>query len=368
MEVPFVDLKAQYQSIAGEIDQAIAKVLQGTDFILGEEVGLFEEALADYCEVKHAVGLDSGVSALELALRALDIGPGDEVITVANSFIATASAISFVGAKPILVDSNPTTYNIDVAAIGRAVTGKTRAIIPVHLYGQSADMDPIMKIAKDRDIRVIEDACQAHGARYKGRRVGTFGDAAAFSFYPAKNLGAYGDGGALVTDSDEVAEKVRMLRNYGQTRKYHHSFLAYNHRLDTMQAAILRVKLKYLDQWNDARRCHGRLYKELLKDTGLILPFNSKHSEHVYHLYVVQSEHRDALREWLGAKGIATGMHYPIPIHLQAAYAHLGYGEGDFPATEACAQQILSLPMFPELTDSQIEHVVDAIREFELNR
>lgn len=366
MEVPFVDLKAQYQSIAGEIDQAIAKVLQRTDFILGEEVGLFEEALADYCEVKHAVGVDSGVSALELALRAFDIGPGDEVITVANSFIATASAISFVGAKPVLVDTNPNTYNIDVAAIGRAITGKTNAIIPVHLYGQPADMDPIMKIARDKGIRVIEDACQAHGARYKGRRAGTFGDAAAFSFYPAKNLGAYGDGGALVTNSDEMAEQVRMLRNYGQAEKYHHSFLAYNHRLDTMQAAVLRVKLKYLDQWNEARRRHARLYNELLKDTGLILPFNSEHSEHVYHLYIVQSERRDALREWLGAKGVATGMHYPIPIHLQSAYAHLGYSEGDFPVTEACAQQILSLPMFPELTDSQIEYVVDAVREFAL--
>jgi dTDP-4-amino-4,6-dideoxygalactose transaminase len=361
-------LKAQYQSIAGEIDQAIAKVLQRTDFILGEEVGLFEEALADYCEVKHAIGVDSGVSALELALRAFGIGAGDEVITVANSFIATASAISFVGAKPVLVDSSPTTYNIDVTAIERAVTAKTRAIIPVHLYGQPADMDPMMKMAEDRNIRIIEDACQAHGARYKGRRVGTFGDAAAFSFYPSKNLGAYGDGGALVTNSDEVAEKVRMLRNYGQAEKYHHSYIAYNRRLDTIHAAILRVKLRYLDQWNEARRRHARLYNELLKGTGLILPFNLKHSEHVYHVYMVQSERRDALREWLGAKGVSTGMHYPVPIHLQSAYAHLGYGEGDFPVTEAFAQRVLSLPMFPELTDNQIEYVADSIREFELNR
>jgi len=366
MNVPFVDLRAQYESLAGEVQQAISAVLERGDFILGKEVSLFEEEFAAYCEAAYAVGVDSGTSALALALRAFEIGPGDEVITVANTFIATASAISYTGARPVLMDANPQTYNIDVSRIEETITERTKAIVPVHLYGRPADMDPILEIAQQHGLVVIEDACQAHGAKYKGERVGSLGHAAAFSFYPAKNLGAYGDGGMVVTDDARVAESLRMLRNHGQREKYHHALRGYNHRLDTLQAAVLRVKLRYLDAWNAARRRHAQLYSELLAHGPMILPAEAHCAEPVYHLYVVRVEARDRLRAYLHDKGIATGIHYPIPIHLQPACRDLGYEKGSFPVTEAYAEQILSLPMYAELTPSLIEHVAEAVRDFAL--
>jgi dTDP-4-amino-4,6-dideoxygalactose transaminase len=364
MNVPFVDLRTQYRAIADEVRPKLETVMANADFILGHDVTAFEEEFATYCGASYGIGLDSGTSALELSLRACEVGEGDEVITAANTFFATAAAITYVGARPILVDINPLTYNIDVSRLEEALSERTRAIIPVHLCGQPADMDPIMELAERKGLWVIEDACQAHGARYKGRRTGSIGHVACFSFYPAKNLGGYGDGGMVVTNDEKIAERVRMLRDYGQQEKYHHLTVGYNRRLDTLQAAVLRVKLHHLDEWNEARRRHARLYDRLLKDTSVTPPLNPEYSEHVYHLYVVQSERRDELREWLEAKDVATGIHYPVPIHLQPAYAHLGYSEGDFPVTEAYARRTLSLPMFPELTKEQIEYVVEAIHQF----
>lgn len=364
MDVPFVDLKAQYRAIADEVRPKVEAVMANADFILGQDVASFEEEFAAYCDVSYGIGLDSGTSALELSLRACDIGEGDEVITAANTFFATVAAITYVGAKPTLVDINPLTYNMDVSRLEEALSERTRAIVPVHLCGQPADMDPIMELAKRKGLWVIEDACQAHGARYKGCRAGSMGHVACFSFYPSKNLGGYGDGGMVVTNDERIAKRVRMLRDYGQREKYCHLIVGYNRRLDTLQAAVLRVKLRHLDEWNEARRRYAHLYDQLLKDTSVTPPFNLEHSEHVYHLYVVQSEHRDELQEWLGSKGIATGIHYPIPIHLQPAYAHLGHSEGDFPIAEAYARRTLSLPMFPELTKEQIKKVAEAIRQF----
>lgn len=364
MDVPFVDLRAQYRVIADEVKPRVETVMANADFILGQDVASFEEEFAAYCGVSYGIGLDSGTSALELSLRACDVGEGDEVITAANTFFATAAAITYVGAKPILVDINPLTYNIDVSRIEEVLNERTRAIIPVHLCGQPADMAPIMELAERKGLWVIEDACQAHGARYRSRRVGSVGHVACFSFYPAKNLGGYGDGGMVVTNDEKIAERICMLRDYGQREKYRHLIVGYNRRLDTLQAAVLRVKLRHLDEWNEARRRHAHLYDRLLKDTSVTPSFNPEYSEHVYHLYVVQSERRDELREWLGSKGIATGIHYPIPIHLQSAYAHLGHSEGDFPITEAYARRTLSLPMFPELAKEQIEYVAEAIHQF----
>ena len=364
MNVPFVDLRAQYQSLAAEVQQAISVVLERGDFVLGREVSLFEEEFAAYCEAEYAVGVDSGTSALELALRAFDIGPGDEVITAANTFIATAFAVSYTGATPVLVDVDPQTYTIDVSLLESAITDRTRAIIPVHLYGHPAEMDPIMEMAGRYRLVVIEDACQAHGAKYKGKRVGSLGHAAAFSFYPAKNLGAYGDGGMVVTNDERVAGSLRVLRNYGQREKYHHMVQGYNHRLDTLQAAVLRVKLKHLDAWNAARRQHAKLYRELLAHSPVVLPVEASCAEAVYHLYVIRVEDRDGLRVYLQDRGVATGIHYPIPIHLQPSYRALGYKKGSFPVTEGCAEQILSLPMYAELTPASIEYVAEAIRTF----
>lgn len=363
-QVPFVDLAAQYAAIAEEVNGATSKVLRRTDFILGRDVGLFEEEFAAFCEAEYAVGVDSGTSALELALRAYGIGPGDEVITAANTFIASALPISYTGAIPVLVDVDPQTYTMDISRLERAITARTKVIIPVHLYGHPADMDPILEIAQQHGLVVIEDACQAHGAKYRGKRVGSLGHAAAFSFYPAKNLGAYGDGGMVVTNDEQVAESLQMLRNYGQREKYHHLLLGYNHRLDTLQAAVLRVKLQHLDAWNAARRRNAQLYGELLADSLVARPAEADYAESVYHLYVIRVEDRDGLRAHLHDKGIATGIHYPIPIHLQPSYRDLGYEKGSFPVTEEYAEQILSLPMYAELTPDLIEYVVGAIRDF----
>lgn len=365
MKINFVDLKKQYQAIKPEIDQAIQAVIDETAFILGKEVEGFEKEFARFCQAKYAVGVDSGLSALELGMRVLGIGPSDEVITPVNSFIASSSAISFCGAKPVLVDCDPVTYNIDPALIEGAITKKTKAIMPVHLYGQAAEMDVILKIAKKHKLFVIEDACQAHGAKYKGKRVGSFGDVAAFSFYPGKNLGAYGDGGMLVTNRKRVAEKVKMMRNYGQKEKYHHVFLAWNRRLDNLQAAILRVKLKHLDQWNKKRQQHAQLYTKLLaKVKEVVTPVEKKDRYHVYHLYVIQVLKRSRLKEYLTQKGIAVGIHYPIPIHLQVTYKNLGYQRGDFSVAEKSAKRVLSLPMFPELKDREVNYIVGEIKKF----
>ena len=363
-QVPFVDLGAQYRTIEGEIGEATSRVIQQSDFILGREVSLFEEEFAAFCEAKYAIGVDSGTSALELALRAYDIGPGDEVITAANSFIASALAISHAGARPILVDVDPSTYTVDVSAIEKAITPRTKAVIPVHLYGHPAHMNPIRELADKHGLVIIEDACQAHGTRYKGRRTGSLGHAAAFSFYPGKNLGAYGDGGIVVTNDRGIARRLEMLRNYGQKEKYQHLFRGYNHRLDTLQAAVLRVKLRYLEKWNAARRWNAVLYHKFLDGCGLLLPGEAPGAESVWHLYVIRAEQRDALKEHLISRGISASIHYPIPIHVQPAYLDLGYKKGDFPVTESCAHQVLSLPMYAEISQDQIEYVAKTIRNF----
>jgi dTDP-4-amino-4,6-dideoxygalactose transaminase len=362
-QIPFVDLAAQYAGIEGEVNVALQEALKRTDFILGRDVKLFEEEFATFCETEHAIGVDSGTSALELCLRAFGIGAGDEVITAANTFIATTLAISYTGATPVLVDADPENYTIDVSRLEDAITERTRAIMPVHLYGQCADMDPILEIAREHGLIVIEDACQAHGARYKGKRAGSMGHAAAFSFYPAKNLGAYGDGGAVVTNDEEVYRSIRMLRDYGQTEKYHHVLRGYNRRLDTLQAACLRVKLKYLDSWNAARSRHAALYNRLLAGTQVITPVEMDYAQSVWHLYVIRVGDRSALKARLADRGIATGIHYPVPIHLQQAYSDLGYARGDFPVTEDYAGQILSLPMYTELTPEMVEYVADSIQD-----
>lgn len=365
MNVPFLDLKTQYRTLAAEIDDALHGVMANADFILGKDVELFEQEFAAYCGVPYAVGLDSGISALELALRALGIGPGDEVITVSHTFIATVSAISFTGAKPVFVDVRPDTCNLDTRLIEAAISPRTKAILPVHLYGQPADMQPILDVARKHRLAVVEDACQAHGARYRGQRAGTFGEAGCFSFYPGKNLGAYGDAGMLVTRNRELAEKVRMLRNYGQSEKYHHLFLAYNHRLDTMQAAVLRVKLKHLDDWNAARQKLAQRYRAGLAGLSeVVVPTEAPDRTHVYHLYVIQHPDRDGLAAFLRQQGIATGLHYPIPVHRQPCYESLGVARGSLPVTEHLALRILTLPMFPEMTAEQVDYVCAQIRNY----
>lgn len=367
--IPFVDLKRQYLSIKEEIAPKVENVLQHTHYILGENVEAFEEEFADYCNVKYAVGVASGSDALILSLKSLGIESGDEVITVPNTFIATVDAISKVGAKPVFADVDADTYNIDINKIEECITDNTKAIIPVHLYGQMADMDLILKLAGDYDLKVIEDACQAHGAEYKYKKAGSLGDAGCFSFYPAKNLGAAGDGGIITTNNEELAEKLRMLRNYGQSKKYYHDFIGFNSRLDEIQAAILRVKLKYIDHWNEQRREKAKIYNKLLEKTPQIIrPVEEEFRKHVYHLYVIQCETRDELQDYLSSKGISTGIHYPIPVHLQEAYKKLGYDQLNFPVTERCANKIISLPMFPELRDDEIKYVVDNIKTFYANK
>jgi dTDP-4-amino-4,6-dideoxygalactose transaminase len=364
--VPFVDLKAQYQSIKSEIDAAIARVIENTSFILGPEAERFENAFAEYVNARFCVGLNSGTAALHLALLACGIGAGDEVIIPANTFFATAEAVSLTGATPVFVDADPLAYTIDAGRIEGAITPRTRAIIPVHLYGQPADLDPFFEIARGRNLRVIEDAAQAHGAEYKGKRVGALGDIGCFSFYPGKNLGAYGEGGAVVTNDEQLARQVRLLRDHGSEKKYRHEIVGYNFRLEGIQAAVLDVKLKHLDRWNELRRAHAARYSDLLKDSGLVLPAEMNYARHVYHVYVVQSEARDALQKSLADGGIQTGIHYPIPIHLQPAYASMGHQRGDFPEAERQSDRVLSLPMFAELSEEQLERVTAAIRSLKL--
>ena len=358
--VKFVDLQAQIRSLQPALSEAIDGVLRRGDFILGEAVTLFESEWARYCGVKHAIGVDSGLSALELALRAARVGEGDEVITQANTFIATVGAIMAVGARPVLVDCDQE-GQVDVAAVKRAITKRTKAILPVHLYGKIGEIDWLLELAAKSGVRVIEDACQAHGALYRGHRAGSFGWAAAFSFYPAKNLGAFGDGGMLVTNDDEVAATVRTLRNYGSKAKYEHIALPLNHRLDTIQAAVLRVKLPQLDGWNARRAYLADASREHLAGGSVGLPTATQEGRHVYHLFVVQAAQRDALRASLTAQGIETGIHYPIPLHAQPVLGGLGYQLGAFPHAERLAAHSLSLPMYPEMPLSHVERVADAI-------
>jgi dTDP-4-amino-4,6-dideoxygalactose transaminase len=365
MGVPFFDSKQHYRLIKDEVDVHVQRVMDSCRFVLGENVKCFEREFASFCGTEDAVGVANGTDALHLALLACGIGKGNEVITVPNTFIATTEAISQTGAKIVFVDIDPQIYNIDVSQIEEKINGRTKAILPVHLFGQPADMDSITKIAKKYNLKVIEDACQAHGAEYKGKKSGSIGDAACFSFYPSKNLAAFGDGGMVVTDGNKIAQKIKMLRDHGQMKKYEHLVEGYNSRLDEIQAAILRVKLKRLDERNKLRRKNASIYDELLKDVdGVITPFEAEYAKHVYHLYVIRTEKRDELQEYLKSEGIGTGLHYPIPLHLQKAYEYLGYKEGDFPVAEKCAKQILSLPMFPELTREQIEKVVSEIKTF----
>jgi dTDP-4-amino-4,6-dideoxygalactose transaminase len=364
MNVPFVDLRAQYRTIKEEIDAAVARVVESASFVLGPEVEAFESAFAAYVGARFCVGVNSGTAAIQLALQACGVGAGDEVIVPANTFFATAEAVSTAGAKPVFVDCDPVTYNIDPSKIGLAVTPRTRAVIPVHLYGQPADLDAVFEAAGKHDLLVIEDAAQAHGAEYKNARVGARGAAGCFSFYPGKNLGAYGEGGAVLTDDEQVARRVRLLRDHGSERKYTHEVVGYNFRLEAMQGAVLNVKLRHLDGWNERRRAHAARYNELLADSGLVLPLEADDARHVYHLYVVQAEDRDALQKHLGAAGVQTGIHYPVPVHLQPAYAAHGHRPGDFPNAERQAGRILSLPMFPELTEAQAAHVAEGVRSF----
>ncbi len=366
MQIPLVDLKAQYLSIKPDIDAAIQRVIDNTTFIMGPEVAAFEEAFADYCGTRYAVGVSSGTGALFLALLAHGIGPGDEVITTPFTFFATGEAISQVGARPVFVDIDPVTYNIDPQLIEQAITPYTKAIMPVHLYGQPADMDPILEIAERYGLVVIEDAAQAHGSRYRGRRAGSLGHSACFSFYPSKNLGCYGDGGAVVTDDPKIAEAVAKLRNHGRTTKYEHDELGYGHRLDGIQAAILRAKLPYLDQWNAQRRERAARYTALLADLPVTPPEHLPYTEPVYHCYTIRLDDgldRDRVVTHLKERGIGVGVHYPIPLHLQPAYRFLELEPGAFPVSERMAQQVLSLPIYAELTDEQQDYVVDVLRE-----
>jgi dTDP-4-amino-4,6-dideoxygalactose transaminase len=364
MGVPFLDLKAQYRTIKSEIDPAIQSVIADCAFALGKYVFEFEENFAAYCGVKHCLGVNSGTSALHLAMMALGIGPGDEVIAPANTFIATCEPISYQGATPVLVDMDEETYTLDPAQLERAITARTKLIVPVHRYGRPADIDSIRKIAEKAGIPVLEDSAQAHGAFYKNRRTGSLGRMACFSFYPGKNLGAYGEGGAVTTDSDELAAKIRILRDHGSDRKYYHQAVGYNYRLEGIQGAVLNVKLRHLDQWNTARRANADRYRELLNDLPIKLPPADNDCQSVYHLFVIGVEKRDDLQKFLTERGIGCLIHYPIPVHLQQAYAGLGYKKGDFPVTEKWAGRILSLPMFAELTDGQIQEVCAAIREY----
>lgn len=368
MEIDFVDLKAQYSAIAPEVDAAIQRVVAGADFILGKDVELFEQEFAAFCEVKHAIGVDSGMAALELALRAHGVGDGDEVITVSHTFSATAFAISQTGAQPVFIDVDPLTYNMRPDLIEPAITSRTTAILPVHLYGQPCEMDEISRIARKHNLLLIEDACQAHGARYQDRRVGTWGDAACFSFYPGKNLGAYGDGGLIVTGDVKIAERLRIMRNCGQQEKYRHVLVGFNHRLDSLQAAVLRVKLPHLDSWNEKRRLAAHAYNERLKDApGIVIPFEGEERTHVFHLYVIQHPQRDELLTHLKNAGVRAGLHYPIPVHLQPCYEGFPFSPDSLSATESLASRVISLPMYPELTRSQIEFVCDRVREFPAN-
>lgn len=360
--IPFLDLKAQLHQIGPELADAAQRVVLSGHYVLGPEVKAFEREFATYCQSTDCVGVNSGTAALVLALRALDIGAGDEVITVPLTFVATVAAIENAGAKPIFVDVDPVTWTMDPTKIEAAITPRTKAIVPVHLHGLCAEMDNILAIARKHGLKVIEDACQAHGAEYKGRRAGSLGDLGAFSFYPGKNLGACGEGGAVTGSNPELLQKVRILRDWGQDRKYHHVEKGYNARLDELQAALLRIKLRHLEQWTEGRRLNAQRYAEGLGDVA-VRPQPPSHCRHVYHVYSLCTDNRDAIAKTLGDAGVATGIHYPVPVHLQPAWADLGHKKGDFPISERIAAELLSLPMFAELSAEQISQVCVAVRK-----
>jgi dTDP-4-amino-4,6-dideoxygalactose transaminase len=359
--IPFVDLRAQYHSIKSEVDAAILSVLENCQFTLGSEVARFEEEFATYTGSKFAIGVNTGTSALHLALLAADIGAGDEVITVPFTFVATVAAIHYTGARPVFVDIDPRTFTMDPLEIKAAITPRTKAIIPVHLYGQPADMDPIVALAKKHNLIVIEDACQAHGAEYKGRRAGSLGDFGAFSFYPGKNLGAYGEGGLVTTQDTQFNRIVRMLRDWGAEKKYQHVLKGYNYRLEGIQGAVLRVKLKYLESWTESRRAAAARYDAAFAGSGIDAPHASAYARHVYHIYAIRTGERPEWQDALQEQGIQTCIHYPFPVHLLPAYADLGYRAGQFPHSERAANEVLSLPMFPELTVDQTNTVTRAV-------
>ena len=362
--IPFNDFKLQYRYIKNEIDEAINNCLESGWYILGNNVKAFEKEFAEYCGAEFGIGVGNGLEALQLALLAYGVGKGDEVITVANTAVATALAISSTGATPVFVDIDPETYEIDTSEVEKKITKKTRAILPVHLFGHPVNMDPLLEIAVRDDLLVVEDACQAHGTEYKGRKVGTLGQVGCFSFYPTKNLGGCGDGGMVLTNDPKIAEKISSLRNYGQQTRYIHQYKGLNSRLDEIQAAILRVKLKHLDEWNEKRRRIAKYYNEFLEGTEIICPKEAPFAKHVYHLYVIRSRKRDKMQQYLETKGVSTLIHYPIPIHLQKAYSELGLPEGSLPVTEKICQEILTIPIFPELSPNQIQEIVNSINNF----
>ncbi len=359
--IPLVDLRAQYREIGSELEEAVRAVLPTGGYILGPEVAAFEQEFAAHVGAAHGVGVNSGTSALHLALLAAGVGPGDEVITAPFTFVATVAAIRYAGARPVFVDVDPVSYTLDPAGIERALTPRTKAIIPVHLYGQPADLDPILATAREHHLTVIEDAAQAHGAEYRGQRVGALGDSGCFSFYPGKNLGACGEGGIVVTNDADTARAVRMMRDWGQERKYEHSLPGFNYRMDALQGALLRVKLRHLEAWTLARRAHAARYDELLRDLPLELPTAMPDRRHVYHIYAIRTPARTALQAALAERDIHSGIHYPIPVHLQPVFSDLGGKPGDFPVSERIAAEVLSLPMFPELTQEQLVAIADAV-------
>ena len=364
MEVPLLDLKRQYATIRGEVEEAMRAVVESQHFILGQEVEDLEAAVAGYCGTKHAVGCASGSDALLLALMALDIGPGDEVVTSTYTFFATAGAISRLGAKPVFVDIEPDTYNLKTADLEAKLTSAAKAIIPVHIYGQCADMEPILAVARERGIRVVEDMAQAIGSEYRGQKAGAIGDMGCLSFFPSKNLGGFGDGGMVVTNDDEIADKVLLLRVHGSRPKYYHAVVGINSRLDALQAAVLNVKAKYLDQWNEGRRERAAYYNEALGELPVQTPVTRDDCVHIYHQYVVQVADRDGLQKHLTDKGVGSALYYPVPLHLQECFADLGYRDGDLPESEAAARSTIALPIFAELTTEEQDYVVDSIREF----
>ncbi|HOO76634.1 MAG TPA: DegT/DnrJ/EryC1/StrS family aminotransferase [bacterium] len=359
--IPFLDLKVQYQEIKTEIAEALDKILESNQYTLGKEVTAFEEEFASYCAAGQGIAVNSGTSALHLALLAAGVGPGDEVITTPFTFVATVAAILYTGASPVLIDIDPKYYTFDVSRLEAAITDKTKAIIPVHLYGHPADMEAVLDTAQARKIVVIEDACQAHGSEYRGKRVGSLGDMGCFSFYPGKNLGAYGEGGIVVTDNPEYAQKIRMLRDWGQEKKYHHVMLGYNYRMDGFQGAVLRVKLRHLEQWTEARRHIAAVYSKALENVDVIPPSEKKNCRHVYHIYAARVQNRDRVIEALKKEGIHTGIHYPYPVHVQEGYVSMGYKKGDFPIAEQIASEVISLPMYPELSEEEVREVASVL-------
>jgi dTDP-4-amino-4,6-dideoxygalactose transaminase len=363
IQVPYLDLKAQYRGIKPEIDAAIAGVLESAQFVLGSEVAGFEREFAAYCGSAECVALNSGTSALHLALLAAGVKPGDEVITVPFTFVASVAAVIYAGARPVLVDIDPRSYTMDPSKLEAAITPRSKAILPVHLYGQPADMDPIMEVARRHRLAVIEDAAQAHGAHYQGRPIGTMSDITCYSFYPTKNLGAYGEGGAITTNNAECAETIRKLRDWGQDSKYHHVLRGYNYRMEGLQGAILRVKLRHLNKWIEVRRAVAGQYADLLANSGVDLPEEMPWARHVYHVYTLRTENRDGLQSALQAEGIQTAVHYALPAHLQPAYADLGYSKGAFPQSEAAATQVLSLPIYPEISEQAVVRVANVVKK-----